>query len=57
MSWAIRDNGERLVLHVDEWNLAGLVKETKAFELYFPLDAEDQSEAERMLLRRAISAE
>ena len=57
MSWAIKDDGDRLVLHVDAWKLAGLVKESKELQLYFPLDDEDQTEAELMLLRHLVKSE
>lgn len=57
MSWTIKDDGDRLVLHVDAWELAGLVKESKEFQLYFPLDDEDQTEAELRLLRHLVKSE
>jgi len=57
VSWTIKDDGDRLVLHVDAWELAGLVKESKEFQLYFPLDDEDQTEAELRLLRHLVKSE
>jgi len=56
MSWTVIDKPDKLMLSCDDWMLAYLMKESKEFGLCFPLDYEDQIEAERILLRALVEA-